>query len=77
MGDTLQKLQSYDFVNSVYGRGKSGNALTVVKAGYYVAYKEEFQFFFFQVNNGIITGIEMGTAEDMPYPNYDFSKRLW
>ena len=77
VGDSFEKLQSYDFANSVYGRGKPGNGVSLFEPGLYVVFKEEFHQFYFYVADGIITEILMSVAEDLPYENYDYSNRLW
>lgn len=86
VGDPISKVESYDFVHTRYGRSKSGNALTqsgsyTDKTGellrYYWLFSEELQNYFFLVNElGIIVEIGFGEAEEMPYPNYDYTNLL-
>ena len=86
VGDPISKVESYDFVHTRYGRGKSGNALTqsgsyTDKTGellrYYWLFSEELQDYYFLVNEvGIIVEIGFGEEEEEPYPNYDYTNLL-
>ena len=77
VGDSLEKLQSFDFAHSVYGKNKPENALTLIDStserDYYEVYGQEMMFFFFSVKNGIIIGVDMGTVEE----DFDSSDIPW
>ena len=77
VGDPLNKLQSYVFVNSVYGRGKPENGLLLIDSNRYAVFFDEYQRLFFTVIDNLIVKIEYSEAEDLPYPNYDFSNKLF
>lgn len=68
VGDSLTKLQGFDFVHSTYGKNRSGNALTLIDStaerDYYKAYGMERRVFEFIVKNGIITKIIFRTMDD-------------
>ena len=72
VGDSLERLQSIDFVNTPYGRGIQGNALTVLNnQNQYVVYANEYWDFCFDVEDGVITLIQAGKKEDLPYSGYN------
>ena len=64
VGDSLARLQSIDFVNTLYGRGKQGNALVKVDDEFFRAYALENAYFDFEVVNGLIVRICYVTLED-------------
>lgn len=83
VGDSFEKLRSFDFVHSNYGKNRSGNALTLLESSperdYYEAFGLERKFFHFCVKNGIITSIIMGTVDDetAEYQNVDMTNSPW
>lgn len=83
VGDSVTKIQSFDFVHSRYGRNKSGNSLRVCKdyricgrVSDYIAYQEEYERLCFVVKDGIIIAWAYITAPDIPYPEYDLNNSL-
>ncbi|MCR5362994.1 MAG: hypothetical protein K6E44_00285 [Bacteroidales bacterium] len=71
VGDSFERLQSFDFVNTPYGRGIPGNTLVQLdNNNLYLAYGEEYWQIYFIVKNGVITRIHFGSQQDIPSPNY-------
>ena len=71
IGDSLERLQSIDFVHTPYGRDNQKNALrSVNNFNYYKVYSDEYYFFYFKIENGVITEIQFTSKQDIPYPNY-------
>ena len=71
IGDSLERLQSIDFVHTPYGRGRQGNALKQLdNHQQYVIYGDEYWDCCFDIDNGIITLIQFASKQDIPYPNY-------
>lgn len=77
VGDSFDKLQAYDFVNSTYGRGKPENGLVLMDTNRYSVFFGEYQRLFFTVMDNIIIKVEYSEAEDQPYPDYDFANKLF
>lgn len=72
IGDSLARLQTIDFVNTPYGRDRQGNALTpLANQNQYIVYADELWDFYFDIENGVITLIQVGTKKDIPYPGYN------
>ena len=86
VGDSFDKLSSYDFEHSRYGRGKTGNRLKPVANGFnyqvfsklinYVAFEEEYETLYFAIEDNTIKAIVYSQKQDIPYPNYDGSNSL-
>ena len=71
IGDSIERLQSIDFVHTPYGRGRQGNALKQLdNHQQYVIYGDEYWGCCFDIENGIITLIQFACKQDIPYPNY-------
>ena len=81
VGDKISKYTSVHFAWTKYGRGKPGNncLLTERRNGtdYYTIYGEEFKYFILGVRDGKIVHLTLATCEDLPYPGYDFTNRLF
>ena len=88
VGDSLSKLQGFNFAKSKYGRNKPSNGLKNVNTSEfrypifgnlanYVVYEDEYQTIFISVKNGRITAWAYITKEDIPYSPYDTSNTLW
>lgn len=83
VGDSFEKLRSFDFVHSSYGKNRPGNALTLLDSSsereYYEVFGLERKFFNFCVKNGIITSVIMGTLEDETAEslNVDMTNSPW
>lgn len=70
IGDSLERLQSIDYVHTPYGRGRQGNALRKMSNQQYIVYSDEYWDCCFDIENGIITLIQFGSKEDSPSPDY-------
>lgn len=83
VGDSFAKLKNFDFVHSRYGKNRSGNALKLVDSSaerdYYEAYGQERKKFFFEVKNGVITGIDLSTLDEemASYLKCDMDNSPW
>ena len=64
IGDSLERLQSIDFVHTPYGRGREGNALVPSENNWFHVYEMENAYFGFKVENGYITKIYYTELED-------------
>lgn len=64
IGDSIERLQSIDFVHTPYGRGREGNALVPSENNWFHVYEMENAYFGFKVENGYITKIYYTELED-------------
>ena len=81
VGDKISKYTSVNFARTRYGRGKPGNNCLLAErrngTDYYTIYGEEFKYFILGVRDGKIIHLTLATCEDLPYPGYDFTNRLF
>ena len=64
VGDTLQKIQSFDFAKSKYGRGDPKNALHLGQdPKWYIAFQEEGYSISFKVINNVVVEIWLQSHE--------------
>lgn len=81
VGDSLNRLKSFDFVHSKYGKNRSGNALELIdsnsKRDYYEAYGLERISFMFLVKDGKIIGISMAKRSEDSSRNCDMTNSPW
>ncbi len=65
IGDSYHKLSSIDFASTSYGRGRAGNRLQPCETNdLYVAYRLEYNQFYFRIEEGIITEIIFDSLND-------------
>lgn len=81
VGDRISKYTSVNFARTKYGRGKPMNNCVLAErrngTDYYTIYGEEFKYFILGVRNGKIVHLTLASCEDLPYPGYDFTNRLF
>lgn len=71
IGDSLERLQSIDYVHTPYGRNNQNNALrSVGNSGYYKTYSDEYYFYYFRIEDGTISEIQFTRKDDLPSPDY-------
>ena len=81
VGDSISKVEAYDFVHTEYGRNKESNALKKYAdypdgTSYYTIFDEELQVIYIGVENNTIIDISFYTCEEEPYQNYDYTNLL-
>ena len=81
VGDSISKVEAYDFVHTEYGRNKESNALKKYAdypdgTTYYTIFDEELQVIYIGVENNTIIDISFYTCEEDPYPDYDYTNLL-
>ena len=81
VGDRISKYTSVNFARTRYGRGKPDNNCVLAErrngTDYYTIYGEEFKYFILGVRGGKIIHLTLATCEDLPYPGYDSTNRLF
>ena len=83
VGVPFSKIQSFDFANTEYGRGKEANGLhndtdisICDQDSDYIVFDGEYEKIGFVVKNGRIAAWAYMTAPDYPYPDYDDTNSL-
>ena len=68
VGDSLERLRQLDFVHTKRGKGRVKNGLRPVNddssTGQYVIFQEEYDHFYLNVKDGIVSKIQWGTPVD-------------
>lgn len=86
VGDDADKVLSFDFAATRYGRGKAANNCVALPQPVatencpytfnYVVFNEEYSFIMFAIADSKIQAIAIDSKEDAPYADYDFDNRL-